>query len=141
MFINLVTNAVQAMDGKGTLTITTKAREGWVDIEVCDTGCGIAPEHLDKIMDPFFTTKPVGQGTGLGLSIVRRIVDEHGGTSRSTLRSASAPSITISLPIDRGVTPLHASTITTRPKTRRPPDGRRAPNAARCSSSTTNAAC
>jgi two-component system NtrC family sensor kinase len=105
IFINLVTNAVQAMDGKGTLTITTKAREGWVDIEVCDTGCGIAPEHLDKIMDPFFTTKPVGQGTGLGLSIVRRIVDEHGGHITVDSQVGVGTSITISLPIDRGVTP------------------------------------
>jgi two-component system NtrC family sensor kinase len=105
IFINLVTNAVQAMDGKGTLTITTKAREGWVDIEVCDTGCGIQPEHLDKIMDPFFTTKPVGQGTGLGLSIVRRIVDEHGGHITVDSQVGVGTSITISLPIDRGVTP------------------------------------
>jgi signal transduction histidine kinase len=105
IFINLVTNAVQAMDGKGTLTITTRAREGWVDIEVCDTGCGIAPEHLDKIMDPFFTTKPVGQGTGLGLSIVRRIVDEHGGRITVDSQVGVGTSITISLPIDRGVTP------------------------------------
>ena len=105
IFINLVTNAVQAMDGKGTLTITTSAREGWVDIEVCDTGCGIAPENLGKIMDPFFTTKPVGQGTGLGLSIVRRIVDEHGGRITVDSQVGVGTSITISLPIDRGITP------------------------------------
>ncbi len=103
IFINLVTNAVQAMDGKGTLTITTKARDGWVDIEVCDTGCGIPSENLSKIMDPFFTTKPVGQGTGLGLSIVRRIVDEHGGKITVDSKVGVGTSITISLPIDRGV--------------------------------------
>jgi two-component system, NtrC family, sensor kinase len=102
VFINLVTNAVQAMDGKGTLTITTSARDGWVDIEVCDTGCGIAPENLSKIMDPFFTTKPVGQGTGLGLSIVRRIVDEHGGKIAVDSKVGVGTTITISLPIDRG---------------------------------------
>jgi signal transduction histidine kinase len=103
VFINLVTNAVQAMDGKGTLTITTKAREAYVDIEVCDTGCGIAPEHLNKVMDPFFTTKPVGQGTGLGLSIVRKIVDEHGGKISVDSKVGVGTTITISLPIDRGV--------------------------------------
>ena len=91
------------MDGKGTLTITTSARDGWVDIEVCDTGCGIAPENIDKIMDPFFTTKPVGQGTGLGLSIVRRIVDEHGGKIMVDSKVGVGTTITISLPIDRGV--------------------------------------
>jgi len=101
IFINLVTNAVQAMDGKGTLTITTRARGGWVDICVQDTGCGIAPEHIDKIMDPFFTTKPVGQGTGLGLSIVRRIVDEHGGRIAVHSTVGVGTSITISLPVDR----------------------------------------
>ena len=105
VFINLVTNAVQAMDGKGTLTITTKARDGWVDVEVCDTGCGIAPEHLGKIMDPFFTTKPVGQGTGLGLSIVRKIVDEHGGKIAVDSQVGVGTTITISLPVDRGVSP------------------------------------
>jgi signal transduction histidine kinase len=103
VFINLVTNAVQAMDGKGTLTITTTARDGWVDIEVCDTGCGIPPENLSKIMDPFFTTKPIGKGTGLGLSIVRRIVDEHGGKIMVDSKVGVGTAITISLPIDRGV--------------------------------------
>jgi signal transduction histidine kinase len=101
VFINLVTNAVQAMDGKGTLTITTRAHAGWVDVCVQDTGCGIAPEHIDKIMDPFFTTKPVGQGTGLGLSIVRRIVDEHGGRIAVDSTVGVGTSITISLPVDR----------------------------------------
>ena len=109
IFINLVTNAVQAMDGKGTLTITTKARDGWVDIEVCDTGCGIEPANLDKIMDPFFTTKPVGQGTGLGLSIVRRIVDEHGGRITVDSQVGVGTSITISLPVDRGIAPAAAN--------------------------------
>src|SRR5262249_2825583 len=70
VFINLITNAVQAMDGKGKLTIATRRRDDHVEVSVRDTGCGIAPENLSKIMDPFFTTKPVGQGTGLGLSIV-----------------------------------------------------------------------
>jgi len=108
VFINLVTNAVQAMNGKGTLTITTKARDGWVDIEVCDTGCGIEPANLDKIMDPFFTTKPVGQGTGLGLSIVRKIVDEHGGQITVDSQVGVGTSITISLPIDRGIAAVAA---------------------------------
>jgi two-component system NtrC family sensor kinase len=101
VFINLVTNAVQAMDGKGTLTITTRAQGGWVEICVKDTGCGIAPEHIDKIMDPFFTTKPVGQGTGLGLSIVRRIVDEHNGRISVESKVGVGTSITIALPVDR----------------------------------------
>ncbi len=101
VFINLITNAVQAMDGKGTLSITTRSRGEWVDVCVKDTGCGIATEHLEKIMDPFFTTKPVGQGTGLGLSIVRRIVDEHRGTIKVDSVVGEGTSITISLPVNR----------------------------------------
>jgi signal transduction histidine kinase len=102
VFINLITNAVQAMDGKGTLHISTRARgDEWVDICIADTGCGIAEEHLEKIMDPFFTTKPVGQGTGLGLSIVRKIVDEHGGSIAVDSVVGEGTSITISLPVNR----------------------------------------
>src|SRR5262245_27261919 len=79
VFINLITNAAQARNGKGTLTLSTSVRDQWVQVSVRDTGCGIPEENLAKILDPFFTTKPVGQGTGLGLSIVRQIIDEHGG--------------------------------------------------------------
>jgi signal transduction histidine kinase len=79
VFINLVTNAVQAMDGAGTLTIRTRHVDDWVEVDIEDTGCGIPEENLTKIMDPFFTTKPVGQGTGLGMSIVSKIIEEHGG--------------------------------------------------------------
>ncbi|TVS10048.1 MAG: hypothetical protein EA417_19540 [Gammaproteobacteria bacterium] len=101
VFINLVNNAVQAMDGSGTLTLSTRAREGWVDVAVTDTGCGIALEHLDKITDPFFTTKPVGQGTGLGLSIVRQIVEEHGGRLAVDSELGRGTTITLSLPLER----------------------------------------
>ncbi len=103
VFINLVTNAVQAMDGKGTLTITTSARDGWVDIEVCDTGCGIAPENLSKIMDPFFTTKPVGQGTGLGSVDRAPHRRRTWRQDRRRFEGRRRHAITISLPIDRGV--------------------------------------
>ncbi len=112
VFINLVTNAVHAMDGKGTLTITTKARAGWVDIEVRDTGCGIPPENIDKIMDPFFTTKPVGKGTGLGLSIVGRIVNEHGGRIGIESKVGVGTRVTISLPIDHGSKKVDAHATT-----------------------------
>ncbi len=101
VFMNLVNNAVQAMEGRGTLTLSTRAREGWVDVVVADTGCGIAPEHLDRIMDPFFTTKPVGQGTGLGLSIVHQIVEEHGGHLDVTSTLGEGTTITLSLPLLR----------------------------------------
>ncbi len=81
VFINLFTNAVDAMNGQGRLCITTgRDGEGWPYAEVSDTGPGIPKENLDNVFDPFFTTKPVGQGTGLGLSVVLGAVRRHGGS-------------------------------------------------------------
>ena len=103
VFINLVTNAVQAMDGQGTLTIATKhlpsAEGDSVEVSFEDTGCGIEQEYLDKVMDPFFTTKPVGQGTGLGLSIVRQIVDQHGGQVFIDSEVGRGTRITLNFPV------------------------------------------
>ena len=82
MCMNLMMNAVQAMTSGGTLTITTEVTAGGVRMTVQDTGPGIPDDYLDRIWDPFFTTKPVGKGTGLGLSITHRIVHRHGGTIR-----------------------------------------------------------
>ena len=80
VWTNLVDNAVDAMDGSGTLTLRTYADEHHVVIEVCDTGAGMTDEVAAHAFEPFFTTKEVGKGTGLGLDISRRIVVErHGG--------------------------------------------------------------
>lgn len=80
VFINLLMNAVDAMEGQGTLTVTTGLDdEGWRYAEVSDTGPGIPEEHLSRVFDPFFTTKPVGKGTGLGLSVVYGVMERHGG--------------------------------------------------------------
>jgi signal transduction histidine kinase len=68
---------------------------------VRDTGCGIPEENLAKILDPFFTTKPVGQGTGLGLSIVRQIIDEHGGRLDVHSEEGIGSEFVISLPLIR----------------------------------------
>lgn len=80
VFLNLITNAAQAVEPKGTLTITTAIENGEAILKFADTGKGIKPENLKKIFEPFFTTKPVGQGTGLGLSIAYKIVEKHRGT-------------------------------------------------------------
>jgi signal transduction histidine kinase len=83
VWTNLIDNAVQAMDGTGTLTIRTVLDEPFVRVEIGDTGPGIPPELRQRIFEPFFTTKPVGKGTGLGLDISFRIVVErHGGDLR-----------------------------------------------------------
>ena len=80
VFLNLLTNAAQAMPDGGQLTVRSGCREDRVWVAVADTGAGIAPEDLPYVFDPFFTTKPVGQGTGLGLSVSLGIVEDHGGT-------------------------------------------------------------
>lgn len=100
VFLNLFLNARDAMPSGGWLTIATRVEGDVVVAEVSDTGAGIAPEHLDRIYDPFFTTKPIGHGTGLGLSITYGIVREHeasihcqsapGQGTRFTLRFAAA---------------------------------------------------
>jgi len=82
LFLNLFTNASDAMPKGGTLTIRVAAQieEKKIFIEIADTGTGIPPEILPKVMEKFYTTKPEGKGTGLGLAICRRIAQEHRGT-------------------------------------------------------------
>ena len=85
VWTNLIDNAVDAMDGAGTLRITTRADGDRVVVEIADTGPGMPPEVAARAFEPFYTTKDVGKGTGLGLDIARRIVVErHGGTITST---------------------------------------------------------
>jgi signal transduction histidine kinase len=80
VWTNLIVNALQAMQGEGTLTVRTARENDHALVEIGDTGTGIPDEDLDRIFTPFFTTKPVGQGTGLGLDISWRIVvGRHGG--------------------------------------------------------------
>lgn len=74
VWTNLLENAAQAMDGTGTLTVSTRRVEDWLEVEVADTGPGIPPDVVGRVFEPFFTTKPVGSGTGLGLDIAWRIV-------------------------------------------------------------------
>jgi signal transduction histidine kinase len=84
LFLNLLTNASDAMPRGGTLIITIKKfqkeKGATVVVDFTDSGEGISPENLEKIWEPFFTTKTEGKGTGLGLAICRRIVEEHHGT-------------------------------------------------------------
>jgi signal transduction histidine kinase len=77
LLLNLLLNAVQAIDGAGAIRVEISSLKGDAAIAVIDTGCGIAPEHLPNIFRPFYTTK--GTGTGLGLSLARRIAEEHRG--------------------------------------------------------------
>ena len=79
MWTNLIDNALYAMDGRGTLRVSTRIDSGEVVVEIGDTGAGMSPETQEHAFDPFYTTKGVGEGTGLGLDISRRIVDRHKG--------------------------------------------------------------
>ncbi|MFZ2269926.1 MAG: cache domain-containing protein [Azonexus sp.] len=80
VFMNLLVNAAQAIETRGTITLRTGATESTVWVEIADTGRGIPAENLKRIFDPFFTTKAIGKGTGLGLSLAYSIVQKHHGT-------------------------------------------------------------
>ncbi|MFB0521367.1 MAG: cache domain-containing protein [Desulfatiglandales bacterium] len=106
VLFNIIMNALDATEPGGKITISTgislSARDGGkkgVEIAVADTGCGIAPEDLDKLFDPFFTTKEVGQGTGLGLAVSYGIVQGHGGTIRVQSEAGRGSTFTIWLPV------------------------------------------
>lgn len=99
VLLNLLLNARDAMPKGGWLTISTRFENGSAVVEVADTGVGIPPEHLARIYDPFFTTKPIGRGTGLGLSITYGIVQEHGGTLACESAPGKGTRFTLALPL------------------------------------------
>jgi signal transduction histidine kinase len=99
VFLNMITNAAQAMDDDGTLTIRSIAKPNVVEVSFEDTGSGIPDDVLPKIFDPFFTTKPVGEGTGLGLSIVHKIIQGHGGAIRVKSQVGKGTTFFVELPI------------------------------------------
>jgi signal transduction histidine kinase len=100
VFMNILTNAAQAIDKTGTIRICASPIEpNSVRISITDSGRGIAPEHLDKITDPFFTTKEVGEGTGLGLWISENIVQAHGGRLQCSSCVGQGSTFTVELPI------------------------------------------
>ncbi len=80
VFMNILVNAAQAIEEKGTIKIATRLVEGKAEIVFSDTGKGIDPEHMPKLFDPFFTTKEIGKGTGLGLHVAYNIIQKHNGT-------------------------------------------------------------
>jgi two-component system cell cycle sensor histidine kinase/response regulator CckA len=101
VFLNLIDNAMDALAECKEREIHIEAQpEGeFVQISVCDSGTGIAPESLERIWEPFFTTKPVGQGTGLGLSVSRNIINEHGGSITCKTTPGVGTTFSILLPI------------------------------------------
>ena len=96
--INLVVNAIQALDGEGLLTVSSTSRGEAVEVAVADTGPGIPPEIRDSLFEPFVTTKPEGRGTGLGLSTVLMVVERHNGKIDFSSDGAAGTVFRIALP-------------------------------------------
>jgi PAS domain S-box-containing protein len=110
VFLNLLTNALDAMPQGGTLTLRVAPGAGpaaAVVVEVSDTGVGIPPDHLARVTEPFFTTKAEGKGTGLGLAICKRIVQEHGGTLEIDSAVGRGTTVRVALPAESRFNPDH----------------------------------
>ena len=99
VFMNLLLNAAEAIDGEGTITLTTVSDGESVTVRVADTGRGIPEANLDRIFDPGFTTKGVGVGVGLGLAISFNIAREHGGTLGAQSEDGKGTVFTLTVPI------------------------------------------
>jgi PAS domain S-box-containing protein len=104
VFSNLITNALQAINGKGgMLTLSTRSLKDTVEVKVGDNGMGIPEKYLNQIFDPFFTTKNPGEGTGLGLNIVYRIVTKYEGTIEVESKIDAGTTFTVKFPIRRDI--------------------------------------
>jgi signal transduction histidine kinase len=103
VFINLITNAIDAMPRGGRLAVSTDVRRleevSYLSVRVADTGVGIPPEHWDQIFESFFTTKPEGQGTGLGLAVTLEIVKTHEGTIEVESVVGKGTTMIVNLPL------------------------------------------
>ncbi|MBI4355964.1 MAG: PAS domain-containing protein [Candidatus Omnitrophica bacterium] len=97
--VNLIKNAFDAMPRGGTLTVATRQADGVVEVEVADTGCGIAEEVRPRLFEPFFSTKPIHQGNGLGLIIAKESVERSGGTLSFTSRVGIGTTFTVRIPL------------------------------------------
>jgi PAS domain S-box-containing protein len=99
VFVNILVNAAQAIEQHGIIHVKTWRDNGAIKIAIRDTGCGIPPERLDRIFEPFYTTKEVGKGTGLGLSIVYDIVKKHDGEIAVQSVVDKGTTFTVAIPI------------------------------------------
>lgn len=99
VFMNLLINAAQAIEDRGEIRVTTRCEANEIMIEIADTGCGISRDQLNRIFEPFYTTKEVGNGTGLGLSIAYDIIKQHGGEISAASEPGRGTTFFIRLPI------------------------------------------
>ncbi|MGB2828714.1 MAG: ATP-binding protein, partial [Dehalococcoidales bacterium] len=106
VLVNVINNAVQAMPEGGRLTISTRETNGFLELDVIDTGSGIADEAIGKIFEPLFTTK--AKGIGLGLAVSKSIIDRHGGRIEAESVAGRGTTFTIRLPLE---TPVQEASI------------------------------
>jgi len=116
VLVNIINNAIQAMEKGGKLIIKTSSDKGIIAISITDTGCGIPENHIDRIFDPFFSTKEIGKGTGLGLSVSYGIIKAHGGEIHVSSREGQGTTFVIELPITLDTTPEKSPSPTSPPE-------------------------
>ncbi|MCG2769804.1 MAG: response regulator [Chloroflexota bacterium] len=100
VFVNLLINAIQAMSDGGKLTIATGLKDGFVQVAISDTGCGIKPQNMDRLFEPLFTTK--AKGIGLGLAISRMLIENHGGHITAHNNIGEGATFVVALPTEVG---------------------------------------
>jgi len=103
VFMNIMVNAAQAIEGKGEIAVKTSQKDGEVVVQISDTGKGIPEDVMPRLFEPFFTTKEVGEGTGMGLSIAYVIVEKHNGSIEAESEVGKGTTFTIRLPFESGV--------------------------------------
>jgi signal transduction histidine kinase len=103
VFMNILSNAIDAIDDKGTITISTSKSNGTIRVSIKDSGRGIPENIQSKIFEPFFTTKEVGQGTGLGLSICHSIIEKHHGSIEVKSKVGNGSEFVIGLPVKQSI--------------------------------------
>ncbi|MBI5971387.1 MAG: HAMP domain-containing protein [Deltaproteobacteria bacterium] len=96
-FLNVFLNAIQSMPEGGVLRVESAANDGFATVKVHDTGCGISPENLGRVFDPYFTTKDIG--IGIGLALTKRVIEEHGGSISIVSELDRGTTVCISLPV------------------------------------------
>ena len=103
--MNLIANAIEAIDGPGRITLSTVQQNGDFVIRVRDTGKGIPEAIQNRVFEPFFTTKPVGEGTGLGLAISYGIVKAHHGSMEFSTKSGEGTEFVLTIPATQELHP------------------------------------
>ena len=102
VWLNLLLNAIDAIEEDGTIRVSTRFSAEKLFVTIADSGSGIAPERINRIFEPFYTTKAPGHGTGLGLSVCHRVIRQHGGTIQVNSQEGVGTEFTVELPIRLG---------------------------------------